>query len=136
VARAIEDTYWGARSVSLVAAGQAVRAAVEDPARAAALAAQADPNEPPWQAAVFRDIVGNPFRPAVFAPEWGRWHGGLAVVMARRMYESRDFTHLPVLADVLEDAGCNSEPLLAHCRGPGPHTRGCFVIDLILSNDR
>jgi hypothetical protein len=34
------------------------------------------------------------------------------------------------------DAGCADEDVLAHCRGPGPHVRGCWVVDLILSKDR
>ena len=37
-----------------------------------------------------------------------------------------------VLADALEDAGCDSQELLAHCRGGGPHVRGCWAVDLVL----
>jgi hypothetical protein len=47
------------------------------------------------------------------------------------MYESRDFSAMPILADALEDAGCTDEAILTHCRGPGPHCRGCHVIDAI-----
>ncbi|OWK46791.1 hypothetical protein FRUB_00490 [Fimbriiglobus ruber] len=39
---------------------------------------------------------------------------------------------MPILADALEDAGCDNIDLLAHCRGTGPHVRGCWAIDLIL----
>jgi hypothetical protein len=50
-----------------------------------------------------------------------------------RAYEWRDLDALPVLADALEDAGCESGDLLRHLRGPGPHVRGCWVVDLILA---
>jgi hypothetical protein len=48
------------------------------------------------------------------------------------MYESRDFTAMPILADALQDAGCDNEQILGHCRGPGLHMRGCWVVDLVL----
>jgi hypothetical protein len=48
------------------------------------------------------------------------------------MYESRDFGPMPILADALQDAGCENEDILAHCREPGPHVRGCWAIDLVL----
>ena len=37
---------------------------------------------------------------------------------------------MPILADALQDAGCDSDDILDHCRGPGPHVRGCWVVDL------
>jgi hypothetical protein len=43
-----------------------------------------------------------------------------------------DPDRLAVLADALEDAGCTDATILDHLRGPGPHVRGCFVIDLLL----
>jgi hypothetical protein len=48
------------------------------------------------------------------------------------MYYPRDFSPMPILADALEDAGCDSPDVLSHCRGPGPHVRGCWVADLVL----
>jgi hypothetical protein len=48
------------------------------------------------------------------------------------MYESRDFSAMPILADALQDAGCESTTILDHCREPGPHVRGCWVVDLVL----
>jgi hypothetical protein len=48
------------------------------------------------------------------------------------MYDSRDFSDMPVLADALEDAGCGDADILGHLRGPGPHTRGCWPLDRIL----
>jgi hypothetical protein len=51
------------------------------------------------------------------------------------MYESRDFSAMPILADALQDAGCDSVDVLTHCRGPGPHTLGCWVVDLALGRE-
>jgi hypothetical protein len=76
-----------------------------------------------------RDIFGNPFRPVTFLPEW---RTDTAVSLARTMYESRDFSAMPILADALQDAGCDNADVLDHCRGPGPHVRGCWVVDLLL----
>ncbi len=42
---------------------------------------------------------------------------------------------MPVLADALEDAGCADADILAHCRGHGPHVRGCWVVDLVLGKE-
>ena len=80
-----------------------------------------------------RDLLGPlPFRPVSIDPAWLTWHDGLLVSMARRMYDSRDFTDMPILADALEEAGVTDTFLLEHLRGPGPHVRGCFAIDAIL----
>ena len=48
------------------------------------------------------------------------------------MYDARDFGNLPVLADALQDAGCELPDVLNPCREPGPHVRGCWVVDLVL----
>jgi hypothetical protein len=60
------------------------------------------------------------------------WRTSTAVALARQMYDSRDFSAMPILADALQDAGCDNADILDHCRGPGPHVRGCWVVDLIL----
>jgi hypothetical protein len=78
---------------------------------------------------LLRDIFGNPFRPATLDPAW---RTPTVVALAGQMYESRDFTAMPILADALQDAGCDNEDVLDHCRGPGPHVRGCWVVDLVL----
>jgi hypothetical protein len=78
---------------------------------------------------LLREIYGNPFQPLTFDP---RWRTDTAVALARQMYESRDFSAMPILADALQDAGCDSDDVLNHCRGPGPHVRGCWVVDLVL----
>jgi hypothetical protein len=81
------------------------------------------------QANLLRDIVGNSFRPVVIDP---RWLTSTVVDLARLIYEERCFERLPILADALMDAGCDDDELLNHCRGEGPHARGCWALDLIL----
>ena len=81
------------------------------------------------QCHLLRDIVGNPFRPVAVEQ---RWLTADIVAVARYVYEERDFDHLPVLADVLIDAGCTDDAILAHCHQPGPHVRGCWAVDLLL----
>jgi hypothetical protein len=85
-------------------------------------------NTPP----ILRDIFGNPFRPVTFASEWGT---DTVVALARQMYESRDFSAMPILADALQDAGCEDENVLNHCREPGAHVRGCWIVDLVLGKE-
>ncbi len=84
---------------------------------------------------LIRDIFGNPFRPVGLDPAWLTWHDGLLVFMARQIYDSRDFADMPVLADALEEAGCTDSSILGHLRGPGPHVRGCWVIDLLIGKE-
>jgi hypothetical protein len=84
------------------------------------------------QAGVLRDIFGNPFRAVAFDP---RWRTSTAVGLARQMYESRVFGPMPILADALLEAGCEDADVLGHCRGDGPHVRGCWVIDLLLGKE-
>jgi hypothetical protein len=86
--------------------------------------------------ALIRDIFGNPYRPPpAIDPDWLAWNDGTLPNMAQTMYASKRFRDLPILADALEEAGCTDETLLAHCRGPGPHVRGCWAIDLILAKE-
>jgi hypothetical protein len=88
------------------------------------------------QADLLRDLIGNPFRSVTLAPSWLDWHDGLVVLMARRMYDSRDFADMPVLADALEEAGCADADILGHCRSGGEHVRGCWVVDLLLGKEQ
>lgn len=82
------------------------------------------------QASLLRDIVGNPFRPVTFDP---RWRSETVLALATGIYAERAFDRLPILADALEEAGCDHADILTHCRGPGPHARGCWVVDLVLN---
>jgi hypothetical protein len=100
------------------------------------------------QAVLLRDIFGNPFHPIALDPAW---RTAPVVSLARKMYNSHDFGEMPDLADALQDAGCENERILNHCRyssaqaaehggSPGagratrssPHVRGCWVVDLVL----
>ncbi len=55
--------------------------------------------------------------------------------LAQTIYADRAFDRLPILADALEEAGCDNADILTHCRGDGPHVRGCWVVDLILGKE-
>ena len=101
-----------------------------------------------------RDVFGNPFRPVPVSPEW---RTDTVVSLARQMYESRDFSAMPILADALQDAGCDNDDILTHCRGlcrdcgllppwggrhrleagrhAEPHVRGCWCVDLLLGKE-
>ncbi|MBX9584052.1 MAG: hypothetical protein K2X87_27445 [Gemmataceae bacterium] len=83
----------------------------------------------PKQTALLRDGIGNPFRPVAIDPDWLT---STVVALAAGIYADRAFDRPPVLADALEDAGCGHADILAHCRGDGPHARGCWVVDMIL----
>jgi hypothetical protein len=77
------------------------------------------------------EVVGNPFEPADFTS----WRTSTAVLLAQQMYESGDFSAMPILADALQDAGCDNDDVLTHCREPRKHIRGCWVIDGVLARE-
>jgi hypothetical protein len=83
------------------------------------------------QCDLLRDIFGNPSRPVSADPAWLHRNDGAVLKLARAAYDERAFERLPILADALEDAGCADEALLGHLRGPGPHARGCWALDLL-----
>jgi hypothetical protein len=89
------------------------------------------------KAALLRDIFGNPFCAVKLGPAW---RTATVEALAQAVYEERilpdgnlDPTRLAILADALEEAGCAKESILAHLRGPGPHVRGCWAVDLLLA---
>lgn len=69
------------------------------------------------------------YRPVAFDPAW---RTDAAVGLARAMYAARDFAPMPALADALAEAGCDDKRILDHCREPGEHVRGCWVVDRVL----
>ena len=81
------------------------------------------------QAGLVREMFGNPFCPVAHNPGWLTV---TAVGLAEAIYTNRAFDRLPILADALEDAGCTTRDILDHCRQPGDHVRGCWVVDLVL----
>jgi hypothetical protein len=87
----------------------------------------------PRLACLLHDIFGPlPFRKVIVPPAWLTSD---VLWLARGIYDERAFDHLPILADALLDAGCDNGDLLDHCRGPGPHVRGCWVVDLVLGKE-
>lgn len=82
-----------------------------------------------YQLVTLHDIFGNPFRPALLDPVWVT---STVRSLAHGIYIDRAFDRLPILADALQDAGCESPDLLDHLRGPGPHVKGCWALDLVL----
>lgn len=81
------------------------------------------------QAKLLHDLVGNPFRAVSFD---ATWRTPAVVSLAQTMYAMRNFDRMPLLGDALETAGCTQPDILDHCRSPGEHVRGCWVIDLLL----
>ena len=77
-------------------------------------------------------IFGNPFRPVAFDPAW---RTSKALAIAQGIYDERAFDRLPILADALQDAGCENEDILSHLRGDGPHVKGCWALDLVLGKE-
>jgi hypothetical protein len=81
------------------------------------------------QCLLLKDLLGNPSRPVALDP------ASLTpdvLELARTIYDGRAFDRMPILADALEDSGCDDSDILNHCREPGPHSKGCWVIDLVL----
>lgn len=91
---------------------------------------------------LLRDIFGSNSAPTKIDPAWSVWNNGTVIRLAEAIYEERDLPsghldagRLAILADALEDAGCANADMLAHCRGPGPHVRGCWVVDLLIGKE-
>jgi hypothetical protein len=95
------------------------------------------------QVVLLRDLFGPlPFRAVDIDPAWLAWNDGTVRRLAETVYAERllpagplDGGRLAVLADALEDCGSTNADLLAHLRGPGPHVRGCWAVDLLLAKD-
>lgn len=91
------------------------------------------------QAGLLRCLFGNPFHVDTFDLSW---QTPAVVALALAAYQERilpagelDPDRLAILADALEEAGCTRTDMLEHCREPGPHTRGCHVVDWILGRE-
>jgi hypothetical protein len=90
-------------------------------------------NGNPAHAELLRDIFGNPFQPTTVDPAW---RTAAVIELARSMYEARAFTRMRALGKALAQAGCSDAAILEHCRRPGKHVRGCWVVDLLLGKIR
>ena len=134
---------WAAVRAAIATTNPQPRAAVKEVMFAVcmAVASHGDGYPERWtaestaHAEVVREIFSNPFRPVRIDPAWRGWNDGMAVRIARAIYDERAFDRMPVLADALEDAGCDDPDILSHCRGPGPHYRGCFLLDALLDRE-
>jgi hypothetical protein len=126
---------------------------VKEPAVARALdpdllkalrAAQASNEDPPGvgfpqlsdsklQVNLLHEILGNPLRPVCLDAAWLAWNDGTVRRLAAAIYDQRRFGDLPVLADALEEAGCDNDAVLTHCREQEAiHVRGCWLLDLLM----
>jgi hypothetical protein len=125
------DRYSPFREVARV--WHAAEAAAQVTARSARSAAAAvPPGESPAHCTLVRCVFGNPWRPASLDPAVLAYNGGAGRRLAEAIYVGRRFEDLPVLADMLEEAGCTNAGLLGHLRGPGPHALGCWALDAVL----
>jgi hypothetical protein len=112
---------------------------------AVAYASRGSPNSKEWRSAeagakralcdLLRDVFANPWDTVKIKRDWLRWNDGTVSRIAQSIYEECTFDRLPILADALEDAGCHDADILDHCRQPGPHVRGCWVVDLLLGKE-
>jgi hypothetical protein len=86
-----------------------------------------------------REIFGRPLHPSSIEPTWIT---PVVTSLSTAAYEQRILPsgelvpeRLAVLSDALEEAGCDDADILTHLRSPGPHVRGCWVVDLLLGKE-
>jgi hypothetical protein len=120
--------------------------------RAAVLSGMSASESARGQCIIIRDIIANLFRRSVHNPAYcagtsatlvayqsicldPSWLTSTVLSLATGIYAERAFDRLPILADALQDAGCEHTEILDHCRGLGPHARGCWVVDLVLAKN-
>ncbi len=96
-----------------------------------ARAAVASSSSEKLRAVVLRDVFPNPFDEPKVKPEWMTWNSETIRRLAEAIYSEHRFGDLPILADALEEAGCDDAAILQHCRDSNPHIRGCWAIDLL-----
>jgi hypothetical protein len=117
---------WNRLTLAEMEARDAARAGAWSAARS--VVADSDHDERRAQCDLLRDIF-NPVHPLAPQPAWLTDE---VKQLAAAMYQERVFDRMPALADALERAGCHDTAILEHCRGSGPHARGCWVVDLVL----
>jgi hypothetical protein len=92
-------------------------------------------NEHKIHASLFRDIVGNPFRPIGHKQLAGGSADHMVLELANDIYDRRDFKLMPSLGTALKDAHCHEEEILSHCRQGDMHVRGCWLLDLVIGKE-
>jgi len=130
----------GRTAAAFATARYAAYARIWDVAVSICLDAEVAGVSAPLQSDLLRDIFGPlPFRPVSLSPAVRTWNDATVVRLAQAAYDERqmpagtlDNGRLAVLADALEEAGCQDADILGHCRSGGEHVRGCWVIDLLL----
>jgi hypothetical protein len=119
---------WHAEHATLLAAFAFVERAAEN-ALIATTTQNSRQAEEQNQVALVREIFANPFRTVSIEPGL---RTNAVTSLARTIADDRRFEDIPLLGDALEEAGCTNPDILSHCRGPGPHVLGCWVVDLLL----
>jgi hypothetical protein len=74
-----------------------------------------------------------PFSPR---PPQRAWLTSAVLALARAVHNLRLYNRLPILADALEEAGCDNPNLLAHCRVGRWHPHGCWIASWLMSAKR
>lgn len=62
---------------------------------------------------------------------WLAWNAGCVRAIAEGIRTRRAFDGMPILADALQDAGCEDQVLLDHCRAYTEHTATCWALRLL-----
>jgi hypothetical protein len=121
-----------AEAAAWAAAGKGEAGWAEITAAHAGWAETAEESPRPFHCELLRDLFGSPFRPPAIDSTCLAWNGRTVPKFAQAIYENHTFNRLPELADALEEAGFANAEILSHLRGPGPHAKGCWALDLIL----
>jgi hypothetical protein len=121
-----------AEAAAWAAAGKGEVGWAEIMAAHAGWAETPDDSRRPFHCELLRDIIGNPFCSVTVDSSW---LNPSVVKLAQSIYDDRAFDRLPSLADALETVRCNNAEVLAHCRRPAQHVRGCWVVDLIVGKE-
>ena len=80
-----------------------------------------------FHANLWRELLGNPFRPYQAPATWP----SAVVELAQSLYDGND--NRLILADALEEAG--HQDLAEHFRNEEWHPKGCWVVDMILGKE-
>lgn len=79
-----------------------------------------------------RHLVCSAARPSAAASFDPRWRTETSVALARGIVIDQAFDRLPILADAMEEAGCDDPFTLRHCRECPRHFPHCWVLGDLL----
>lgn len=79
-------------------------------------------------AEALRTMYGSPF----FSPSWLTEP---VVALRDAILADRAFDRLPILADALEESGCDNREILDHLRAGDDHSHMCWVLDVLSEGD-